>query len=277
MPKLDARKVSIFYRYKTAGFSETLYNTRSLDDTKSEVTKYLEKRLAFADDDMEAVYARISDMNNPRSTDFLDLKDTPGMVGKIAEDGCSPDDVILLKSASSGGRSSHFFIHCFPAKFLKQDVVVPNGKWFDLLAAWADYMGSLTAGWGFLAALNPGVASRVSISGAAPQSPRGFWITVEDIAGYTVGQTITVGGASKDSFGYQGRKQILRINVAEKKFLVGGAKPVGTIGDSAFFNVLTYSIAHMNKIRPVKLTERKAGRPFGLPVGRRQATLSLRR
>lgn len=277
MPKLDARKVSIFYSYKTAGFSETLYNTRSIPDVKTEIPEYLKNRLAFGDDQMVAMYARISDMNNPRITDFLDLTNQPGNVGQIAADGCSPDDVILLKMSSTGGRFSHAFIHCFPASFLKENVAVPNGKWFDKLKAWGDYMGSSKAGWGILTAARSGVGARVPIAAAVPVTPRGYVMTVDDASPYSVGQTLSVGGTSKDSFGYQGRKQVLSVSVGNKTVLVGGAKPIGAIGASAYFNTLTYTVAAIRSVQPVKLTERKCGRPFGLPVGRRPATLSLRR
>lgn len=277
MPKLVGTKVSIFYEYKKTGFSETLYNTRSVSETKSEIPNYLKNRLAFADDDMSATYARISDMNQPRATDFLDLADQPGNTGKQTGDGSSPTDVILLKSTSTGGRSSHFFIHCFPASFIKQNVAVPAGKWGDLLKAWGDYMGSLSAGWGFLAASNPGVPGRIGITAAVPQTPRGCLLSVNDASTVLLGDTITIGGTSKDGFGYSGRKQILNVNLTTKQLLVGGAGPVGQIGVNAYFTKLTYAIAHMNQIQPVKLTERKVGKPQGLPVGRRSATLSLRR
>lgn len=277
MPKLDARKVSIFYAYKGTGFSETYYSQAAIGDVPKAVKEMLKLRLAFADDNMEAKYARISNMNNPRETDFLDLADEAGNVGKIKEDGCSPTDVILLRTRSTGGRQSHFFIHGFPAKYLKEDVVVPAGSWMDKLKAWGDHLGSNLTAWGMLSALNGGVPERKEIASASPQSPRGYIITAVAAPAVAIGNTIAVGGTSKDGYGFQGRKAVLNVDVAAKQILVGGAKPIGPIGTTAYYNLLIYSVARFKDIRPVKLTERKVGRIFGQPVGRRPATLPLAR
>jgi hypothetical protein len=226
---------------------------------------------------MRATYARISDLNVARKTDFLDLKDAPGNTGKQTVNGSSPTDVILLRGTSENGRSTHFFVHGFPAKLLHEDVVVFDGKWGDLLAAWGDYMGSKDSPWAFLSASGNTVPNRVHIEAASPQSPRGFLITTVAAPTVAIGDTLAVGGASKDSVGFNGRKQVLNVSIANKTILVGGAKPVGDVGSNAYFTPLTYGLAGFKHIRPVKLTERKVGRPFGLPVGRRSATLSLRR
>jgi hypothetical protein len=169
------------------------------------------------------------------------------------------------------------YIHAFPAAFLKEDVVNPNGKWFDKFQAFADYLGSGASPWKLQTYVGNTIANRKSITTAQPMSPRGYLITSGDAVAATPGDVIYVGGVGSEGVGFRGRKVVQTVDGTAKTLLVGGAKPVGTIGTNAYYCLLTQQINPYRKIFPVKLTERKVGKPSGLPVGRQAATLSLRR
>lgn len=274
---LTGRKVTIFYQYKKAGISETLYTDSARDDVPPKIRDYLNFRFAFADDDFRGLYARISDLADKRRTLFVDLADEPGWVGKITENGASPTDVILFRALSNLGDGHPMFIHAFPAAFLKEDVVNPNGKWFDKFKAFADYLGSAASPWKLQTFTGNTIANRKPIATAFPESPRGFLITTPDAPAAVAGDTIAIGNVSSEGVGYKGRKVVQVVDAGAKTMLVGGAKPVGIIGTNAYYTVLTQALHPYRKIQPIKLTERKVGKPGGLPVGRQAATLSLRR
>lgn len=275
-----ATKVSFFYEYKGKGITETWINTGSASSVRdTQIKKYLDLRLAFADDDMIATYVRLSDPSAPNRVDFVALANLAGFKGKIEEDGCSPSDAILCRWLGTALEPGRTFLHCFPASFLKEDKVVPKGKWFNKFDAWKDYIISPGNGWRLNSTSGNIVANRKPITNVQFLNPRGYRIYTADVTGLNPGNVVHVGRAGGDCVGIQGRKVVQSVdNVSEaKSFVVGGVKPVGTIADGAYWVKLTLSTPSVGRGEAERLTEHKVGKPFALPAGRQASTLSLRR
>jgi len=275
-----ACRVTFFYEDKGKGIQETWFNQASPDTVRNGFAQeYLEKRLAFADDQMVATYVRLAEATQKNRVEFMSLKNLAGFAGKIEEDGASPTDAILLRWLGMENEPGRMFLHCFPASFLKEDVVVPKGKWQNKLDAWISYMQSPLNQWRLRPTTGNIVANRRPIIDLIPQSPRGFKITTDSVVGLVAGDLVHVGRTGGDMVGAQGRKVVQSVDSVSpvKSFIVGGAKPVGSAAEGAYWVKLTQGSVAIKRGEAVRLTKHNVGAPFALPVGRQAATLSLRR
>lgn len=276
---LPGSKVQFFYNYKGRGISENLWNSGAPGVVIAGAAQaYLEKRLAMADDDMQCVWVRASDPAVPRKVAFANLFGK-GFNGKLGGNGSAPDDAINLRFVGPNQETGRIFIHCFPAKMVKENVVTDLGDFGTALDAFQNYIKSEAGGWQIFSRRSTGnLAARVKIATATPLLPRGFQITTADAQDIARGSLIQVQQCGSAQFGYNGRKVIVDKTADNKTFVIGGASPVGTVpAGTGYFYVSPTNAVSIKDSVPVKLTERKTGRVFGEPAGRRGNILSLRR
>lgn len=283
-------KVVIYYNYQARGFSETLWNTNSTDKIIDPaggaspgliINKYFAKRLPMMSNKCQAVYARASVVATPRVFDIMPLVGA-GKDGQLTDRSSAPDDVILCKMFGATGQQGVMHLHAFPASILDANLLDNLGKFQGKLNDFADYMVNGGDGW----VLNSSQPSTRPIKYncsalVLPVTGRGF--TIQSPMGGPAfpntppGTVISISGAGADQFGFNGRKIVQEQNVTAGTIRVGGAIPVGTPAATFQFFVVAPNSVPIKKFQPFELSERKTGKVFGVPVGRRRSTLSLRR
>lgn len=284
-----ATRVQIFYNYKARGFSEILWNSNiasaCVNPNGSATTKlsnYLAKRLPLLNKECEVVYARASVVGSPRQFWIQNLLGQ-GRVGTNNNKGSAPDDCIVLKLFGGAGIIAPFHLHAFPSSIVQANLLTDLGAFGGLLQSFGDYL-SQSPGDGWIIntsiSLLTGPRTYYPMATITPNENRGF--TFQPPAGFppypllAPGTVISVSGMGNNQWGYNGRKIVTYATTGQ--VVVGGAIPVGTpvaIG-ARFFVVPSQAVAISNVV-PWELGERKCGKVFGVPAGRRRNTLSLRR
>jgi hypothetical protein len=283
-----ATRVQIFYNYKARGFSEVLWNTNiasgcvnPVGSAPTKVLSYLAKRLPLLNKECEVVYARASVVGSPRQFTIQNLLGQ-GRVGQNNEKGSAPDDVIILKLFGGAGSFTPFHLHAFPSKIVQANLLTDLGAYQGLLQSFGDYLKFGGDGWIINTSISaiPGPRTYYNIGISAPNLNRGYNF-IPPVGGapfpaLPIGTVISVSGMGNDQFGYNGRKIIT--NFQPSAITVGGAIPVGTaVTVGAKFFVVPNNAVAISDVVPWELGERKCGKVFGVPAGRRRNTLSLRR
>jgi hypothetical protein len=292
MPAPPTTKLQIFYNYKARGFSEILWSTLVpsgvLDPNGSvtgrKVDNYLAKRLPMLNNECEVVYARASLVGSPRQFQIRSFLGQ-GKVGTGPGKGSAPDDVILCKMFGPSGQQGVIHLHAFPSAIVKANVITDLGAYAGLLGDFGNYMvGNAPLqndGWVINTSISsaPGPRTYFPVGVATASLPRGFFVGQGAGPAYPVfppGTVLSFSNMGNNQFGFNGRKIVLHGDATG--FQVGGATPVGTAQTpGGRFFVVPSAAVPISQFIPFELSERKCGKVFGVPAGRRRNTLSLRR
>lgn len=282
-------KVSIFYNYAGRGFSETLWSsnaptaiiTPNNPTADTPLTRYLKARLLFCCNPIEAVYARCSVVGFPRRFLVQTLLNN-NFTGMLSDNGAAPDDCLYMKLFGPNNELGDMHLHALPSKIVKANVLTNLGTYGNALNSFVAYLEGGKDGWVLNSGLPAPGQNRIKypVGAMTPTLPRGFTIAKPVGATWpslTPGMTVSISGAGADGFGYNGRKVVTTVDPLGNGFTVGGAAPVGSASLQAQFFVVSFLQATIKYAIPSELAERKTGKVFGVPAGRRRNTLSLRR
>lgn len=284
-------KVTIFYTYGESGPTEDWWTTQAPAVIKSTLLPaYLTARFGFAMDLFQFNYARISNALNPRQVDFALPGDAgipsqgvikSGPAGNIkggGTQGASDSDALLFRLKLNNGPSARMFLHGYDGTQDNQGTFTPNATFNAAFAAFKTFLtGNTQVTFNFGTPV--GLAGRKPITSIAPLLPRGATITPAAAdTSLQPGSVVYIGGVPRAMVGIKGRKIVTSVGLAPiTAFEVGGAAPVGSYaGAGGYYYIVQPNYQPMAYGGIERITEHKVGVPFGHPVGKKRALLSLR-
>ena len=298
MAYVGAAKVTLFYTDLLGGFSESFYvangpsaiNAAALSD-------FLNLRMLISGAQTQFLYVRVAVVGSPRLVTVYYPADLPGLTSTTGFAGLNPrkldpanSDIAntsLLVRRTNGTIYSFWFMRGVP------DVVVEKGGVYTPTGAYQyqNYLNQMFAylqanGWGFVARtpLSQSVLPLVSIA-INPNDGTGIF-TVGGAVGFPMASPLNPALTP-----YQYRlgvrlRRIVNPRQANGAYTVTVTSNITctTIDQFPYSNYQSTNVAQMvynvpqiivpNKWTVEKATTRKAGRPFGLRVGRARSRLA---
>lgn len=187
------------------------------------------------------------------------------------------DDAVLMRLEAPGVGFNRLFLRGIPDDCIAGQTLTPTPAWQTALTAYINYVVGSTNFAVSASVDNP--ITPVSVTSASQGAPKGIVIVVPNGTPFKIPATkVRISRASV--FGYNGVKNIIS-NVqgtSPETILLGGAKPPANnpTTDNVLATPIAPQFAAVAQFFVERVTNRKAGRPFGLSRGRGQTRLSLR-
>lgn len=263
----------------SGGWSETLYyQYTNAQGGFSAARRLAQVRRTFLPVGFQMVYIRVDNIFGSR--EFL-----PGpaqasgvLLGTYPSTQNMPIDtrILVTIAGQTTGSVNRIFMGGVSAADVSSQEFVPTTAWQNLFANWQNAIVN-AATWSTYNRLSDGVTFQVPVTAAQPIYPRGNQITAASTADLYNGAIVRFAAPPGQIQGLQGYKIVTQV-LGETTFNIGGAGVVGSLTGvrGAVYNVITPAMSVIASATPTRLTNRRAGRPFGQQVGRRPNRIPLR-
>jgi hypothetical protein len=233
-------------------------------------------RLALLSNDCEFTVVRASNGSYRNPNEYQ--VSVPGTPNGLADGPVAQDFTRILLSTETAAGYGRIFMGGIPQSWVSGDALIWPPAAQKAFLAYAALLTSGTVNWGNNSVNTGAKKQTYAMTGLSPSSPRGYTFTSGSLL-LTVGQVIRVTGSTV--FGYNGTKTVTAVqsDTLPQVCTVGGGAPSnpGANGDTVLFTLQSGSYQSFTGIRPVGITHRKSGRPFGVRPGRQRNRVPLRR
>jgi hypothetical protein len=264
-------KVTWFFKQLTSsqGWSESMYR-QYVTDINSEVQVPAQLlallRAACLSKDSRLLYLRVSDLANPRKVVVTDYE-APVVAPVGTWDGAYAFNCYLLRATSAARTLRPWFFRDVPAAFA-DETAAPNvaDPFWTSFNAWKDSIE--TDGNWLLQTIDNALNLNQSILAVGPSANGNILIT-PPVAQYGVGTDVIV-SKIKTFPQFNRRWRIGATGAGLTMVLANSTWPPGEVaiaGEGRIARV-AYKYEAITSITTERISHRKAGRPFGLPVGR---------
>lgn len=264
----------------SVGWTETLYLASSdLSVAFAEAAVLAGLRANFLPSQFHIPWLRVDTLFAGRQ--FIAMPPNLGstLIGQyVVGDVLYPTTRILCDITGTGvSNTNHVFLGGLSGVDVTGQQFRPTMAFVGAFNAWASRLKATGNQWSTYNRKNGGLAARHAITASAPLPPRGNVITTDDTSSLFVGAIVRIGAPVTSIQGLQGYKVVTRV-VDGTHFWTGGAVAVGVVPatGSSFWQLQTVNVHPILSVFGTRLTERRVGRPFGQPVGRRPNRIPLR-
>jgi len=193
-------------------------------------------------------------------------------------DALYPSVRLLCEIRGSGGAQvNRIFAGGLENADITRQAFTPTNPFLSGFNAWANALKSGIGVWSTFNRTNGGLGARRPISTFVPLPPRGNLITTDDNSTLFVGAVVRITGPAQSVQGLQGYK-VVTAKSGATLFDIGGGVGVGLLPNptNTFWQLQNLATHPVTRVFGERLTEKRPGRPFGLPVGRRSNRIPLR-
>jgi len=177
----------------------------------------------------------------------------------------------------NGGQVNRIFAGGLTSAEFTNQAFAPTPDFLDRFNPWAARLKSGVGIWSLLNRTNGGVGAARPISSFIPTPPRGNSIVTDDNSTLFPGAVIRINAPATSVQGLQGYKVVLS-KTGTTLFTIGGGVGVGILPapSRTTWQLTNFAVANVYSVFAERVTERRVGRPFGQPVGRRPNRIPLR-
>lgn len=260
------------------GWSERYWweGTTDINMLTTLMKTFAQSRALMLSQDSAVQWIRLGS-NFKRDPLIFDQENDPSTEGPATNAGLNTvDDAILMRLEAPGVGYNRLFFRGIPQDCIRGMSYQPTPAFQTAFMAFRNMI--LTSGNFAVRAFVDNPGTPVQVLSASQGSPKGISLTVADGTTFVNIFSLRIAGASV--FGYNGVKNILSGAQPTKPcvLILGGAKPPANnpTADMVTATPRTGFYAVVSQFFVERVTNRKAGRPFGLSRGRARTALSLR-